>query len=168
MAPKGVKTKQYALYYINTINESIFILKSIKSRGKNKMPWNRNPEQLKEKLLHLHVPNPHITKLFYDLEYIKNSVCFNDITYIILFGSCSKGTAVLPSDIDLCILTSRALSHAEIADIRMTLNDDTNFHVETNVVILTEKVFRTYFAQYRLYQEIGDGLQLYHKEAVTV
>lgn len=71
--------------------------------------------------------------------------------------------AVLPSDIDLCILTSRELSHTEISDIRMTLNDDTHFHVETNAVILTEKVFRTYFMQYRLYQDIGNGLQLYHK-----
>lgn len=132
------------------------------------MPWNRNSTQLKEKLMQLHVPAPHITKLLYDLEYIESASCFDAITYIILFGSCSKGTAVLPSDIDLCILTSRELNHMEISDIRMTLNDDTNFHVETNVIILTEKTFRTYFTKYRLYQDIGNGLQLYHKEVPTI
>lgn len=48
------------------------------------------------------------------------------------------------------------------------LNDDTNFHVETNVAILTEKTFRTYFTKYRLYQDIEKGLQLYHKEVATI
>ena len=129
------------------------------------MPWNRNPQQLKEKLIELHVPTPHIHKLLYDLDYIKGLACFNDITYIILFGSCSKGKAVLPSDIDLCILTSREFNRFEISDIRMTLNDDTHFNVETNAVILTEEIFRTHFHKYRLYQDIGNGLQLYHKEA---
>lgn len=131
------------------------------------MPWNRNSTQLKEKLIQLHVPAPHITKLLYDLEYIESVSCFDDITYIILFGSCSKGTAVLPSDIDLCILTSRPLNHSETSDIRMTLNDDTDFHVETNVVILTEETYRSHFNHYRLYQDIGNGLQLYHKEVST-
>lgn len=129
------------------------------------MPWNLNKEEFEVKLSEkLNMPKPHILKLKQDLEYLKEMPYFNKINYIILFGSCSKAIATLRSDIDLGIITTEELTRHELADIRVTLNDDTDFGVETNAVVIEEKIYIEYYQTQRLYREIGAGVQLYYKE----
>ena len=118
-------------------------------------------EKLKEKL---NMPNPHILKLKSDLSYLKEATCFDKIKYIILFGSCSKGIATLRSDIDLCVIVDEELNRYDVADIRVTLNDDTEFGVETNVVVVDEKTYVEHYSTLRLYREIGSGVQIYKRE----
>ena len=112
------------------------------------------------------MPKIHILKLISDLNYLGDTTYFDKINYIILFGSCSKGIATLQSDIDLCVITSEVLDKYEIVDLRMTLNDDTRFHVETNVVVIEEKTYIENYYEQRLYREIGGGIQIYHKGGV--
>ena len=128
------------------------------------MKWSFNEEELEKNLEEkLHMPKIHIIKLISDLDYVASVTYFDKIHYIILFGSCSKGIATLQSDIDLCIITGGLLDRYEIADLRMTLNDDRKFRVETNVVVLDEKTYMENYHEQRLYREIGGGIQIYHK-----
>ena len=115
------------------------------------MPWNFNEGELEIKLKEkLNMPNPHILKLKSDLAYLESMAYFDKINYIILFGSCSKGTATLRSDIDLCIITNEVLQRHELADIRVTLNDDMQFRVETNAVVLDEDTYVKNYYKERL------------------
>lgn len=128
------------------------------------MPWNFSREELGLKLAEkLNMPKVHIQKLKQDLDYLESRTYFDKINYIILFGSCSKGIATLRSDIDLCVITEEVLGRYDIADMRITLNDDTQFRVETNVVVLDEKTYREEYNKQRLYREIGAGVQIYYK-----
>jgi len=129
------------------------------------VPWNYGKNEMEVKLSEqLKMPKVHICKLKSDIDYLEKQLYFEKINYIILFGSCCKGIATLRSDIDLGIITGEDLTRNELADIRVTLNDDSQFGVETNAVILSQKNYVEQYDKQRLYREIGDGLQIYHKE----
>ena len=93
-------------------------------------------------------------KFIQDFNFLKQAKYIDFIRRMYIFGSCGNGNATVKSDIDLGIELNTELDTKQLADIRMTLNDDTDFGIETNIVIVPKN-------QCRLKNEILKGVIVY-------